>query len=281
MRRFRDASLCAAAAAVLLAIAPGAAQQEKTDDLLSRAEDAVALYIAKLADVHCTEEVHQVKVRPDGKPEATVKTEYDYFVLLQGNSIDLQLAESRLAAGKEPQRQTPLLLSNGLSMLLLMFHPYYRAGFTFHPEGPEEMAGRHTMRYHFAHIAGTRTPSALALRQREYPLDLQGTAWIDAESGQPIRIDAGLLQPMTDVGLKSLTVHVEYVPVAAIPGNPVLVSVADVDLETPRQHWRNSHTFRNYKLFSAEATQDPNVKVHTTSGGAQNGSAPPQTEEKP
>jgi len=36
---------------------------------------------------------------------------------------------------------------------------------------------------------------------------------------------------------------------------------AVVELKTPRQHWRNVHTFHNYKLFSTEATQDPAVKV--------------------
>jgi len=134
------------------------------------------------------------------------------------------------------------------------------------------------VRYHFAHIAGTRSPAALALRDREYPLDLQGSAWLDAESGQPLRIDAELLHPMTDIGLRSLAVHVEYEPVTGLAGHPVLASVANVDLETPGQHWRNSHVFRDYKLFSTDATQDPNVKVHT---GASESSSPSSTQEKP
>jgi hypothetical protein len=90
---------------------------------------------------------------------------------------------------------------------------------------------------------------------------------------------------MTDIGLRSLAVHVEYAPAIGIAGHPVLASVADVDLETPRQHWKNSHGFRDYKLFSADATQDPNVKVHANATGTQGGSTQPSNpssnQEKP
>jgi hypothetical protein len=265
---------------VLGSVASGA-QGALAQDLLDRAENATVAYINKLAEVHCTEDVDQVKVRPNGKVETSIKTQYDYFVLLQGNSLELQLAESRLATMKAPQKQPPMLLSNGFSMLLLIFHPYYRASFEFTPEDKEEIGGRVAAKYHFAYIAGMRSPAALALREREYPLDLQGSAWVDADTGQPLRIDAELQHPMTDIGLRELRVHVEYAPATALPGNPVLASVADVDLETPRQHWRNSHVFQNYKLFSTDTTQDPNVKVHATAAATQDGSTQPNSQEKP
>jgi hypothetical protein len=230
--------------------------------LLDRARQAVVTYVGKLADLHCTEDVEQVKLRPNGKAEASLKSEYDYFLLLQGNSDEFQLAESRLEIGKIPAAKTPLLLTNGFSNLLLIFHPYYRDGFEFTAEGPESVGGKTLMRYHFAHVRGARTPAALALRGREYPLDLEGTAWLDADTGEPLRIDARLLQPMADIGLRSLTAHVEYAPLNKVAGHPIVPTTAEIELETPRQRWRNSHVFRDYKLFSAEADQDPNVKIH-------------------
>jgi len=279
MALFRD-GICATAAIALSCAASGA-QQREPSNLLDRAQSAVSTYINKLAEVHCTEDVVQAKVQPNGKTEKSIKTQYDYFVLLQGNGLDLQLAESRLETIKAPQKQPPMLLTNGFSMLLLIFHPYYRAGFTFTPEGEEEIGGRLAARYHFAYISGMRSPAALALREREYPLNLQGSAWIDGDTGQPLRMDAELQHPMTDIGLRSLRVHVEYAPITTIPGNAVLSTIADVDLETPRQHWRNSHAFQNYKLFSTDATQDPNVKVHANPAGAHGDSTQPNNEEKP
>ena len=38
-------------------------------------------------------------------------------------------------------------------------------------------------------------------------------------------------------------------------------TVATIDVESLRQHWRNTHTFRNYMRFSVEAEQAPTVQV--------------------
>ena len=50
---------------------------------------------------------------------------------------------------------------------------------------------------------------------------------------------------------------------------------AVVDLETPKQHWRNIHTFHNYKLFSTDANQDPAVKVKADKENPTDPNAPP------
>lgn len=264
----------------LLAIAlalNGAVLGAQSAPLLDRAELDVAAYVGKLADLHCTEDVKQLKLRPDGKAEVSVKSKFDYFLLIQGSNDDFQLAESRLEIGRALPEKAPLLLTNGFSNLLLVLHPYYRGSFEFTVEAPEEVGGRITMRYHFAHLPGTRTPAALALRGREYPLDLQGTAWLDEATGEPVRIDAELLHTMADIGLRSLTVHVEYAPLANVTGHALVPTAAEIDLTTPLQHWRNSHVFRDYKLFSTDAAQDPNVKIHEDKPAARSN---PETPEK-
>jgi hypothetical protein len=147
--------------------------------------------------------------------------------------------------------------------VLLVFHPYYRDAFSFEAGDEEIVSGRPAIPVHFAHISGRRTPAALALRGREYPLELQGTAWLDSQSGEVLKVEATLLHDMSDVGLRSLHVNVEYKS-----GEPskdlgplTLPAMAVVDVATPRQHWRNTHTFNNYRGFSTDAEQDPNVKV--------------------
>ena len=50
-------------------------------------------------------------------------------------------------------------------------------------------------------------------------------------------------------------------------GPLTLPALAVVDVATPRQHWRNTHTFNNYRGFSIDAEQDPNVKVHGANAG--------------
>jgi hypothetical protein len=246
-------------------------------NLVDQAQKQVVAYVAKLADLHCTEDVVQEKLKPNGGTELSSKSQYDYFLYMQGNSYDFQLSESRLEVGTQKQARQPLLLTNGFSTLLLVFHPYYRNAFDFTAGPAESLEGRSVIPVHFAHIQGARTPAAMALRGREFPLDLEGTAWLDASTGQVVRMDAGLEHEMEDVGMKALKIRVDYVPSPKASDHFMVPAKAVVELQTPRQHWRNTHTFRNYKLFSTEATQDPAVKVKGATENQADPNAAPST----
>ena len=230
-------------------------------NLIDQAQKQVVDYIGKLADLHCTEDVMQQKLKPNGYVDISRHSQYDYFLYMQGSSYDFQLSESRLEVGTSKPAHAPMLLSNGFSTLLLVFHPYYRNAFEFTAEPVVSLEGRLVVPVHYAHIQGARTPAALALRGREFPLELEGTAWLDSSTGQVVRMDAGLEHEMADVGLKALKIQVDYMPAPKASDNFMVPAKAVVDLETPKQHWKNTHTFHNYKLFSIEATQDPSVKV--------------------
>jgi hypothetical protein len=265
-RIHQPATLAFAVAVAFLLAAPrtAGAQQVTPVNLVDQAQKQVVTYITKLADLHCIEDVVQEKLKPNGGTELSSKSQYDYFLYMQGNSYDFQLSESRLEVGTQKPAHQPLLLTNGFSTLLLVFHPYYRSAFEF-TAGPEEtLDGHSVIPVHFAHIQGARSPAAMALRGREFPLELEGTAWLEANSGQVVRMDAGLEREMTDVGMKSLKIRVDYMPSPKASDHFMVPAKAVVDLETPRQHWRNIHTFHNYKLFSTEANQDPDVKVKAT-----------------
>ena len=87
-------------------------------------------------------------------------------------------------------------------------------------------------------------------------------AWLDKQTGDVVKMDASLLNDMSDIGLRSLSIHVEYKPISMGKSPAVnLPTKAVVELETPRQHWRNTHIFDAYKRFSAVAEQDPKVKI--------------------
>ena len=255
---------------------------------INHAQQQITAYLDKLADLHCTESVVQQKLSPNGHVEVTQRARYDYLIMMSGSGNDFQLNESRIEApsGHNKQAQLPMLVTNGVATVLLVFHPYYRDGFTFEAGDQEIVSGRPAIPVHFSHVAGRRTPAALALRGREYPLELQGTAWLDSQSGEVLKVDASLLHDMSDVGLRSLHINVEYK--AGEPskdqGPFSLPALAIVDVVTPRQRWRNTHTFDNYRGFSTDAQQDPNVKIRGANpgpGGTQDqGSTPDSNKEK-
>jgi len=195
--------------------------------------------------------------------EASEHARYDYLVMIDGSADDLQLNESRIEASTSHHKPLPMLVTNGFSTVLLVFHPYFRDSFTFDTGSDQVIDGRDVVPVRFSQIHGRRAPAALALRGREYPLELKGTAWLDRQSGEVVKMDASLLHDMSDVGLRSLTIHVEYKParLGKTETTMTLPAVATVDVTTPLQHWRNTHVFDGYQTFSTNAEQDSNVKV--------------------
>lgn len=227
------------------------------DDLLSRTSTHVIKLVDQFSNVQCLEQVEQEKLRADGKVERKEESTFNYLILLSDNGGDLGLQESRIAVheAKADKRNTPMLLSNGFATLFLVFHPAYIGSFHFTDAGPETLNGRVLEKIGFEHVAGMRSPAALALRGREYPLELSGTAWIDPATGDIARIEAGIGETLTDVGLKSLRSEIEFVPQKFGTQDYWLPSLASVDVETPRQHWHNMHRFTDYKAFSVSSEE--------------------------
>jgi len=145
-----------------------------------------------------------------------------------------------------------MLLSNGFGTLFLVFHPYYAGSFEFTDAGSEMVEGHNARKVHFVHTRNTRSIAALALRGREYPLELSGDAWVDPETGNILRMEAGIGSTLEDVGMKTLASSVRFAPIAFSKDQPVywFPSEAVVEVETPKQHWRNTHRFNGYKQFS-------------------------------
>src|SRR5208337_1522284 len=111
---------------------------------------------------------------------------------------DLLVQESRLLQGKpgkEPDR--PLLSTGGFSTMVLVFHPHFRQSFRFEDEGADSAAPA-LDRVHFEHVHGQRSPAVLQLRSREYPIEWQGTAWIERATGNIARIQATVKTSLED-----------------------------------------------------------------------------------
>ncbi len=245
---------------LVLAAASAQAQDGNLQSALDKTSREVSTFLERISDVRCTEQVSQEKLDRNGHIKYDENATYDYLVLLQGSSNDLLLNESRLP-GKHDNpkwsKDVPMLITNGFSTLFLIFHPYYINSFKFTAEPDDSIDGRRMLRVHFAHLSGMRTPAALAVRGRDYPLDLAGTAWIDPDSYMVARIETTLGSDMHDVGLRSLSTEIDYTPVK-LPGWSQVYrfpTVATVEVETLRQHWRNVHRFNNYQRFMVGTTQ--------------------------
>ncbi len=255
-------ALCLFTAVVVLWVVspePGAAQ-EQLDVLLERTARQVSSFLDLISEMNCTERVLQEKLADNGKVVEKEASTFDYLIILSTSDGELNLVESRIAPGDAKQQKkprAPLLISNGFSTLFLVFHPYYASSFQFSRQGEEFLNGRTLTKIHFQHIPGMRSPAALAVRGREYPLDLNGTAWIDAVTGIITQLTANVDSGMEDVGLRTLRSEMRFAPVTFhdSPQSFWLPGEATVEVETRHQHWRNTHRFSDYKRFSVNTKE--------------------------
>ena len=238
---------------------PQVVQQQALQGLVQRAGEQTARFLEQFSDVKCSEQVTQEKLGVKGNIEARQESTFDYLAILTSVGGNLSLSESRLPVkqGKKVEKNVPLLVSNGFATLFLVFHPYYQGSFQFSALGSDTIAGRQFARVAFRHIPGTRSPMAMVLRGREYPLDLAGTAWIDPATGAIARITAGLENGLPDLGLQQLQTEVEFAPVSFrdVAETSWFPVVATIDVETPKQHWRNIHRFTDYQRFSVSTEE--------------------------
>lgn len=241
----------------------GSPDVQRLDDLLTRTANQTSVFLDQFSDVKCTELVRQEKLGKDDKVQLKEDSTYDYLVILTNAGGELSLSESRIPVheARKDRRNTSMLLSNGFATLFLVFHPIYSAAFKFNLEGEETLDGRTFDKVSFQHIPGMKSPAALALRGREYPLELSGRAWVDPQTGSIAKIEAGIADTLQDVGLKALSSEIDFAPVKFSDSQQTywFPSQARIEVETSHQHWRNLHQFIAYKKFSV-STEEQVIK---------------------
>ena len=239
----------------VVCVTASAASLPSTSEILLRAGKSVERFWDHLASIDCVETVEQEKLGVRGKIMYRQESAYDYLAVLQLAGNDVLVDESRSAI-REPEhgKNLPLLITNGFSTFAFIFHPLYQGAFEYATPEPVQVEGAQLLEVKFRHVRGTRSPTVLKLGQREYPVEWQGTAWIDPESGGVVRVSAALMESMNDIGLKSLRADVRYARVdfKEQPGPLWLPASATIEVETARQHWRNVHSFAKYRLFSVD-----------------------------
>jgi hypothetical protein len=261
----RPAAFGAASSVLCSLIAASVAMAASTpstpplEEVLRRTGKAVEAFEQEFSAINCTEQVSQVKLGPAGKPLFHQESAFDYLVMVRSAPDNLTVEESRqeVKSTGEAKKKLPLLVTDGFSTLLLIFHPFFQDSFEYAPPEADELNGRKVLRVRFRQIHGARALSELQLRGHDFPLEWQGTAWIDARTNVILRITAGLQGGMDDVGLRSLDADVSYAAVrfAGDPAEHWLPDTATVEAQTPRQHWRNIHRFTNYKRFTVDTKE--------------------------
>jgi len=225
---------------------------DRANAVLLRARSLVDTFFDRVSNAVCKENVSQMMVGKNEKPFYREDSVFDYQLLASNKTGTLRLTESRemrKASFRDPHKS--LLITNGFANMLLILHQSYESSYVFSPVAEEQADGQTLFKYHFEAVPGTSSPAAIQLSGRNYPLQLHGDIWIEETSGAVVKLVSSLVGGLDDLGLHDLRseVHYSYVQFHDPEEALWLPSLAVIDVETPKQHWRNVHRFSEYRRF--------------------------------
>jgi hypothetical protein len=236
-----------------------AAEASPSLDALARARKNVQEYFDRFSDLTCKESVTQYVLNGSGHAIYRENSAYDYQFQATSASGALKFSETREVrnpAFRDPGRT--LLVTTGFANLLLIAHPMYESSYVFEPAGSEMIDGASYTMVHFSPVPGASSPASLRLRGKNYPMPMSGTLWIEPQSGAIVKLEAKVDSSLSDLGLAGMRSEVHY----ALhnfhdPAESIWVAdSAVIDVETPRQHWRNQHHFTDYKRFDVNIHEE-------------------------
>jgi hypothetical protein len=228
-------------------------------DALAQARKFVQDYFDKFSDLTCKESVTQFVLNGSGHTIYRENSAYDYQFVATSASGSLKFNETREThnpAYRDPART--LLVTSGFASLLLVAHPLYEASYVFEPGGTETIGGVSYAIVRFVPVPGASSPASLRLRGKNYALPMSGALWVDARSGAIVKLQAAVDSSLSDLGLAGLRTEVHYAPHAFHdPAETVWIAEsAEIEVDTPRQHWRNQHKFSDYKRFNVNVQEE-------------------------
>lgn len=236
---------------------------ERAKTTIAHSRKLVDNFFEQISNVVCTESISQMVLGKNNKPVYKEESVFEYQLQSSSRTGSLRLTETRdplKAAFRDPNRT--LLITNGFASLLLILHEKYESSYVFEPASEETVDGRTILKLHFKPVPGASSPAAVQLRGRNYPLQLKGEIWIDEDSGAVVELLSSLDSSLEDLGLHELRSEISYSIVQFRSPDEAywMPASAVIDLETPKQHWRNVHRFAGYRRFRATIQVDMGEK---------------------
>lgn len=239
-----------------------AQRSDPLSDLLSKTQANVEQFVDQFAYLRYQEDILQQKLKPNDSVEYKQETVFDALLMTRFEDGRPRIVEQRfLERAPDKHELRPLIKSDGFSTLAMIFHPCYQSSFRFKKLEDDRLDGQVLARVGFDHIPGTPSPILYQMIYVDRALELSGVAWIDSKSGNIHRIETTVGSSMADMGIKSVRAELSYGFVSLKDeAQPQWLPVsATVDLETPKQHWRNIHNYRNYKKYRTDIKIDTDV----------------------
>jgi hypothetical protein len=199
--------------------------------------------------------IHQM---PSEQTELSLSAKFDYVVDFTAKSEPLSIQESRKLLAATDEKHINAVLDRGIPALALIFYPAIQSDYEMRCEGTAQWNNRPAWVVHFRQIKGKipRTVT-LATPTQAYPEAIKGRAWIAADSGQVMHLEADLVEADLRIDLLEMAFSVDYAPVEFhSQGVEIwLPRFAVAYTDYARRRMITEHTFSDFQLFSVQTQQ--------------------------
>jgi hypothetical protein len=223
-------------------------------DALAQAAARAQMLISSLQNFNAQEKIQYEELDDFNNPVDSRIAHFDYLVDLDQRKDGVVVRETR-TSGRAVVSLPDLMQDAGLPALALIFHPIYQGDYEMRCEGADHRDGQPAWVIHFqqrkdkrARTRNFRAPNA------HYPAKLKGRAWISAESGDVLRIETNLVEPIAMIHLRSNAVALDYAPVKFPSRNVTLwlPQSAETFSDFGGSRYIVQHSFTDFQLFSVE-----------------------------
>jgi hypothetical protein len=225
--------------------------------ILKKVGDDVESFVRNFPDTASTEEIRQQVL--DSRNDST-SYEFRYLALAEQGMTIAALHEYRQdSEGHEVDAQSMMfgspLVTRGFVSMPMLLHPQHQAGSDF------RLLGRQVLERHQSYVIGFAQREASVLQGRMFmdgnstAFMMQGVAWVDATTGQILRMKTWLLPGSAQANLANVTTTADFSEVHFKHDAQAFWLPRDVVVEVVwrGKQYTNRHHYSHYKLFSVEA----------------------------
>ncbi len=226
-----------------------------TEKLLVQAGKNMQRLTHDMGEIGATEEIEQAELDGVGNATKMAKIHTRYLAdVREMRQNDLSVEEYRESDVPNPTKGSAPI-SRGLVALALIFHPKYVSDFDMKCEGLGQWNGRPAWQVYFQQRRDKEARIRVYRAEAQvFPVQLRGRAWMDQNSGEILRVETDLIEPIIPLHLEQEHLIVDYGEVVFQQGRSRfwLPSNAELYIHLRGKLFRVRHKLEKYVLFSVD-----------------------------
>jgi len=240
----------------------------KLQEVMRSASERVEELVRNLDRYTATENIEHFEVNSKGVRTSRETRKFNYLVEIHPvgtNDLDVEehrngwMPTEKIRGYPERTEFPDNVITVGLPMLALIFHPRLQSRYEFACEGLSSWKGRRAWVIHFRQRPD-QNDSMLTYHvgNQSVAVALRGRAWIDAETSQIVAMESDMLHPIREVQLFRDHQLIEYGPVR-FRNKPLelwLPKDADWYCSLKGHRYYRRHEFSAFLLFSVDDKEE-------------------------